>query len=357
VIGDFMKIGILTFHIAHNYGAVLQCYALQETLRSKGHEVYVIDYQQPFIVNHFRPRFNMGLRSFCKSVLDNDIKNYLYLGLLPYIKTWYFYRFRKKYFHLTKKCYNVYDIPPMDLYIIGSDQPWNPDLTGGADIVYFGQFNRPEHSRMITYAMSGAENSLSKVGWDNIHGYCSKFDSLSFREESITRKISSIIGRECTTCLDPTLIVDKTLWRPLIDSKWSGRKYILLYHVGGPKDIISRMTAKAYQISKSEGMELIDASKYLYSPSDFVSLIRYASFVVTASFHAMVFAIIFNTPFNVVRTGQASDGRFINILSQLEIPQYLVEADNLDINTPPCNCNEQLRILKRGSLEYISNAL
>ena len=49
-----MKVGILTFHRAHNYGAVLQCYALQETLKRMGHDVQVIDYAQPWIEEFYK---------------------------------------------------------------------------------------------------------------------------------------------------------------------------------------------------------------------------------------------------------------------------------------------------------------
>lgn len=48
-----MRVGILTFHRAHNYGAVLQCYALQKVLKNLGHEVQVIDYRQPYIEKHY----------------------------------------------------------------------------------------------------------------------------------------------------------------------------------------------------------------------------------------------------------------------------------------------------------------
>lgn len=49
-----MKIGILTFHCAHNYGAMLQCYALQEYLKGRGDEVYVIDYRPDYLVFPYR---------------------------------------------------------------------------------------------------------------------------------------------------------------------------------------------------------------------------------------------------------------------------------------------------------------
>lgn len=81
-----MKIGILTFHLAHNYGAVLQCFALQETLRGIGHDVMVVNYQQPYVLEQFKPKRLMGVRSFVRATFDGNLKQYLHKGFLPFIK-------------------------------------------------------------------------------------------------------------------------------------------------------------------------------------------------------------------------------------------------------------------------------
>lgn len=351
-----MHIGILTFHLAHNYGAVLQCYALQEVLRGMGHDVWVIDYQQPFMVDWFRPRRLFGMRSLMKTVVGGNMREYISRGIHPYVVAKHFSSFRKKFLRLTSKCYGTDDIPPMDLYIVGSDQPWNPDLTDGADMVYYGQFHRPMASRLATYAMSGAVSAIGKVGWDRVKLYSESFNALSFREESLTQKMMELTGRRCETVLDPTLLADASLWEPMINNKWAKRDYLFIYHVGGPKNVIETMTEKAKAIVKTERLEIIDASRYQYSSSDFVSLIRHARYVVTASFHAMVFSIIFHKPFTVVQTGQASDARFVNLLDTLgitdvcmkkpenvSIPQHL---DYLSI------CNK-LETLKEYSVQFL----
>ncbi len=341
-----MKIGILTFHLAHNYGAVLQCYALQEVLKSMGNDVYVIDYQQPYMVNHFRPRRKFGLRSFIHTLLSHeDLSQYFYEARIPYIKALHFKKFRKKYLRLTDKCYGTDDIPKMDLYIVGSDQPWNPNLTGGPDMVYWGQFIRPKSSRLITYAMSGSVEAFEKVGWENIVQYSNNFNTISFREQELSDKIEKVTGRKCATVLDPTLLADDTLWNPMINHKWRKHKYVLLYHVGGPKDVITGMTKRAKNLAEENGMELIDASKYLYSPPDFVSLIKYAQYVVTASFHAMTFAIIFQIPFCVIQTGQASDVRFLKAKEQ--------GANICKINSFPKDVN--IKCFDRTKLSKILN--
>lgn len=351
-----MHIGILTFHLAHNYGAVLQCYALQEVLRGMGHDVWVIDYQQPFMSEWFRPKRLFGVRSFLKALKKGSLAEYMSKSMHPYKVAHQFETFRKKYLRLTEKCYGMDDIPPMDLYIVGSDQPWNPDLTGGADMVYYGQFHRPSTSRLTTYAMSGSIEAISKVGWENVKQYAMSFDTLSFREENLANKIAELTGRQCETVLDPTLLADASLWKPMINKRWAKRNYVLLYHVGGPKHVIEAITEKAQAIAKSEKLEFIDASRYQYSPSDFVSVIRYARYVITASFHAMVFSIIFHKPFIVVKTGQASDARFINLLDSLGITNEALKAPEdirIPIRTDNSAISKKLEKGKQVSINFL----
>nr|WP_298561094.1 polysaccharide pyruvyl transferase family protein [uncultured Prevotella sp.] len=321
-----MKIGILTFHLAHNYGAVLQCFALQETLRGIGHDVMVVNYQQPYVLEQFKPKRLMGVRSFVRATFDGNLKQYLHKGFLPFIKKHNFDTFRKCYLNESVKCYGTEDIPEFELYIVGSDQPWNPDLTGGADLVYWGQFCRGKNTVLATYAMSGSLASIGKVGWDNVTRYCASFDFLSFREDSLKDKIAEVSKKTCVTSLDPTLLASADIWKPMINTKWSKRKYVLLYHVGGPADVIETMTKEAQNIAAHENVDFIDLSRYLYSPSDFVSLIKYAQCIVTASFHAMVFSIIFKKPFVVVKTGQASDVRFHSLLGKLHLENQCLKA-------------------------------
>ena len=351
-----MTIGILTFHLAHNYGAVLQCYALQEVLSKMGHQVYVINYQQPYIIDQFKPKRLFGIRSFLKTLVKGNVKDYFYKSALPYIKDYKFKKFRNRFFRLTAACYTSNEIPDKDLYIIGSDQPWNPDLTGGPDLVYWGQFEKMERSKIVTYAMSGSIEAIGKVGWDNIRHYCKKFDYLSFRETVLADRFTSLLEKRCFNSLDPTLLTTAQIWVPMLNYKWQKRKYVLLYHVGGPNEIIDSMTLKAKEIAGQESLELIDASKCLYSPSDFISLIKYAQYIVTASFHAMVFSIVFHKAFVVVKTGQASDIRFNNLLSILEIEKTnLKDIDDISIPIKPDyeKIDKRLEVMRKSSMDYL----
>ena len=86
-----MKIGILTFHRAHNYGAVLQCYALQEILKRMGHQVYVIDYRQPWIEDFYR-FISMDMIISCRNL--SEVSAYLKRNLKKFLRS----PFRRLYF-------------------------------------------------------------------------------------------------------------------------------------------------------------------------------------------------------------------------------------------------------------------
>ncbi len=142
----------------------------------------------------------------------------------------------------------------------------------------------------------------------------------------------------------------------MINKRWANHNYVLLYHVGGPEHVIEAITEKTKAIAKSKKLEFIDASRYQYSPSDFVSVIRYARYVITASFHAMVFSIIFHKPFTVVKTGQASDARFFNLLDSMDITSDSLKNPE-DISVPmqidDIAFDEKLEKEKQASINFL----
>ena len=146
-----MRIGILTFHRAHNYGAVLQCYALQEILKGKGHDVQVIDYHQPWIEDQYDLlSWNMFKRNTGSvSQLFKYVKGNLKKWMLAPEKAKNFRDFREQFLNLSLPCM---DVMPQgyDCYVIGSDQLWSLHCLGGEqDKMYLGGFDRPAGSRLV----------------------------------------------------------------------------------------------------------------------------------------------------------------------------------------------------------------
>ena len=139
-----MKIGIITFNSAHNYGAVLQVWALQKKLHDEGHQVEVINYR-PSVIDRvyqiFEPKrisgnelVNRGCHKlqFIKAKMTNSSKAKRYKK---------FEKFIREVLPSTKP-YHSYEALKnaefdYDLMITGSDQVWNGNITKGINGAYF----------------------------------------------------------------------------------------------------------------------------------------------------------------------------------------------------------------------------
>lgn len=353
-----MKIGILTFHRAHNYGAVLQCYALQETFRRKGHEVFVIDYRQPWIEEFYKI---FSIRLFAESsdkmaYVRKVLKKFI---LSPFRSIW-FRRFRNEFMSLTDPC--GHELPQdFDLYVVGSDQLWSLHCLGGkSDAVYMGDFQHPLTAKVVGYAVSADMKSV-ELNEKEISRNISNFSLISMREAEVAAEVERITSVSCDVCLDPTLLTDSQIWEPVIDDKWKGKNYVLMYEVRWRKESKGLLRRKADELAASigGGCTVIDLSTMKYSVRDFVSLFRYARYVVTTSFHGIVFSILFERPFYALPLWNGYDLRYVELLHSLGLDARLIDPDVVmdqkDIDYG--QVKNKLDILKRHSTDYIDKAL
>ena len=356
-----MKVGILTFHRAHNYGAVLQCYALQEILKRMGHDVQVIDYMQPWIEEFYKP-FSKSMFKAAEGVygkfsyLKKNLKKFL---LAPY-RCQHFNMFRLNYLDLTLPCGK--DIPAdFDCYVIGSDQLWSLHCLGGiSDEVYFGKFRRRDSSKVIGYAISADMKSIGEISAD-LPLIMKNFDALSMREKEVADAVSEAAEADCAVCVDPTLLTDSALWQPLIRKKWKRRKYVLMYEVRWKDENKGLLRKKAEQIAAGigGGCEVIDLSKVDRKVTDFVSLFNYAEYVVTTSFHGCVFSILFERPFYALPLWNGYDIRYKELLSFLGASERFVSADDElePLAMDYTDVRKALSELKKSSMSYLEDNL
>ena len=350
-----MKIGILTFHRAHNYGAVLQCYALQEVLKGMGHDVQVIDYRQPFIDKSYTPFI---LRKCIGNFIHVKKEAYRYLrGVLERWRSQQFFEhFITSRLHLTASC-DATSIPQdFDVYLIGSDQLWNPIIIGKKfDPVYLGEFKRPKGSTLLGYAISTPIGSFDKMGDKQLTNVVKSFHALSMREEMTAKVVGCLTGITPQVCCDPTLLTDASLWDAMTNDKFKNRKYVLVFEVRRPRRARNLLKRKAAAIASRLGCEVITIGVGQYSVEDFVSLFKYASHVVTSSFHGTVFSLIFNRPFYSVKLKDGFDGRYENLLAAIGADSQCVD---MDFNPVPTSVdytkiNDALKNYRAKSLTFL----
>lgn len=302
-----MKIGIMTFHNADNYGAVLQCYALQETLKKKypNDEVYVIDYKCPEIVNGYIPRINFK-RPW--SILLYSKRKH---------KHEKFKQFRKKYFNLGSPDFSTYDI----IYY-GSDQIWNEHLTN-RDLTYFG---KNFTGKKIAYAASDG----GEMNYDSeVCELLKSFSKISCREKSMTEKIQKCnLKVPIETVCDPVFLLSKEEWLNIAELP-KEENYVLAYKISDNPNFDSeaeklgkRLNKKVIQIVYVKSIQKFFYKRQKFAegirPEQFLGYFAKADFVFASSFHGTAFSIIFDKPFYILQIRKGSE-RITNLLSALNI--------------------------------------
>lgn len=361
-----MKFGIITYHRAHNYGAILQCYALSTTLTSLGHTVDVIDYYP----DYFKEQYAIfSIKKFRKMSLKSKIS---YIRLL--IMTYRTRSKRKKVFNafinklpLTRKQYNEQDcmFEKYDAIFFGSDQIWNPTLTFGEDKVFSGNFNK-NGAKFIAYAASTSPKLLNEEYKKYFNGIIERFNAISTRETSLCKYLNELVTNSARVVLDPVLLLSKEDWSK-IAIKPKEENYLLIYTVPQSDKVwqLARMIAKERNLKIIEirpNVRTNNNSNILQttSPEEFLGYFKYASYIVTTSFHGTAFSVKFNKDFATLKFGTHVDDRAKSLLGSIGLEERMVPTDNLHI--PQNNINytsveKKLNKLISDSTQFIENAL
>ena len=186
------------------------------------------------------------------------------------------------------------------------------------------------------------------------------FSSLSFRESAIIDRINEITGKKYPQCIDPTLLTDKSIWSPLLNNKWKERKYVVSYQARGDGGKKFSLIQTASRLAMQHGWELIDLSTREYDVDDFVSAIANAKYVVTTSFHATVFSLIFHRQFAAYLLHDGHDSRYEDLLRKLDCEEFIYEVTekpkiykNVDWDKVEVN----LSSIRKNSVEFLNNAI
>lgn len=362
-----MKVGILTFHCAHNYGAVLQCYALQETLKNMGHDVEVIDYRPQYLITPYQ-RFN--IRWFLRKNIFKVIKRIfreIYLYRIRKNRYNNFNQFITNHFNLSKEIENNIIPDNYDIYIIGSDQVWNKYITNGIDPIFWGEFRKSSTQEIITYAASMEASEISKEDQSKIKKLLENFNYISVREETLKQLLVKITEKNIEVVLDPTLIANPRIWDQIIIPSQKKRRYILLYQYFKNKNILrianriaTQINAEVLNITTDFLTKDIDNSVSLYdiSPEAFLGYFKDASLIITPTFHGTAFSIIFNRPFYFVKLKDTENTRVNTLLTNLQLSNRIIN----ETDTPVFNdldysqANIKLNDLREKSINFLKKA-
>lgn len=357
-----MKIGILTFHCANNYGAVLQAYGLQEYLKNLGHEVYIIDYRPKYLL--------LPYKSFHCNLAKKNIKYWL-RNLLVFLirkkRNMAFDVFRKSYlniikFNLTKQ-ENDFDI-----FFLGSDQIWNFEITGG-DKIYLGDFLASKGKRLIAYGASVGSVLYVKEKTKVFQQQLSKFNLIGVREQSLKNFLSAFMPKGAIELtVDPVLLAGEKVYKKIVRKQRIKikEKYLLLFQL----DYSSEAEEIAQKIANDKGLaivKILSSSESIKdrktistaSPELFLNYIISAEYIVTTSFHGTVFSILFKKNFNIISLNKSVSERMVNLLSVLELTDRLITNNQLKIITDKIDykkAGEKLKDLCLCSERFVERA-
>lgn len=358
-----MKIGILTYHRAHNYGAVLQAFALQEKLKALGHTVEIIDYSPNYLINPYKILSFNRLLTKSPIIIVKNLLNIIVTFRRRLIRHKRFNHFINKYLVISEKVTSV--IPPMyDIYILGSDQIWNSKISSGFDKIFFGYFTTKKNALKITYAASMEANNLSNGENVFFENALRNFNGISVRESNLSVLLQPLTSKIVKNVLDPTFIVDRLIWDNLAIKPKIAKKYVLVYDVR----INDQTLILAHKIAKEIDGVVVQLTAWIRSsyvkhryqcasPKEFVGWIKYADCIVTSSFHGTAFSIIYNLPFYTIKLNDGADSRSELLLKNLDLSNRLISTEsnihftNIDYSNP----NNLLEELKKESLYYLSN--
>lgn len=366
-----MKVGILTFHRAQNYGALLQCYALQKVLMSLGHDVEVVDYRPAYIKESYSI-FSLKRIKEKKSLerLKLLIREILLIPI-KYIRNYRFNTFINRYLKLSPELfYN--DIPSdYDVYVVGSDQIWNKAITNGFDNIFFCDFDFDKGiKKYISYAASMEAVNMDTADLTYLNEKLKTFDAISVREDVVAEFLSQTIKDGVIKVLDPTLLLHGQSWHEIIPLTQRESDYIVLYQAR----YSSRLLSIAKALAQNMNCELIEMTSWTIpvsrmfkagmnaSPECFLNFIRNAKLVINTSFHGTAFSIIFGVPFYYVSLDDGWDVRATSLLKELNLMDRAKKLEEMSGLVPNVDCdfdeaNVRLESLRKDSISFLTDNL
>lgn len=363
-----MRIAILSLTPGHNYGGILQSYALQTILERMGHSVKVISKVRFLKILGFMMLAKYGVRIIKKYLLrkkDVSVRSEYNFNQSKILKLHNTYSFVDKYLHLrTIDSFDDVKDNEFDAFVVGSDQVWRPRYFEGQyqSVICnaFLAFAENWNVKRIAYAPSfGVDtNEYSETQLSECSNLLKKFDAVSVREQSGVELCKDYFGVSAIQLCDPTMLLTKADYLKLIDSNVPKSKGNLLVYCLDKSDELDKIVSF---ISESKGLSPFytneDSDGVKPPVESWIKAFDDAEFVVTDSFHACVFSLIFRKSFIVTGNKNRGMSRFESLLSDFGMKERLVtdysQLSNDLIDLPLGDLDEKFERLREKALTFL----
>lgn len=379
-----MKIGILTLYYQnYNFGGMLQAYALCQYLNQKGYDAEQISIKytsRDYFISQIKkstPKTRLKLiLYFIERIAVEIMKKLAHPTVVNNLsrRKKVFNEFSNKIPHsstlYTKNTIvNANDV--YDLFICGSDVIWNCEIP--AEISALGFTSKPK----IAYAPSVGSSYFPEWWIGDYKYYVDKIDFLSMREMGASCQLEKVLGKQVKCVVDPTLLLTAEDWSESLSKRIENTKECFCYILGNDR----KQREQIVDFSRKNNLKLVtepyatnqlfrrcdinfgDIQDYSSGPMEFIEHIRNSEIIVTDSFHASVFSIIFNKEFYAVPRINGRDpslsGRIKTLLKTLGLEARYIE-DLSQLERKPieyANVNNIVSKLREESLTYLEDSI
>mgnify|MGYP002516842802 CR=1 FL=1 len=376
-----MRIGILTLPLHTNYGGILQAYALQTVLKRMGHEVVVFDTpKKSFLPPLWKLPLCFGKRTLKRILGKNDrifyehyenkIRSVIAQNIQPFVDKNIHRKIIRNFHELSQEDY--------DAIVVGSDQVWRatyfvPLWLGQPMEDGFLAFTNGWNIKRISYAASFGTSiwEYTEEQTQQCKQLLQKFDAVSVREENGVKLCEKYFDVDALQVLDPTmLLVREDYIRLFKKSNTPKSKGNLLNYVLDNSDeidhLIDEIAAQKHLMpfAVNNPFEYDDTKplnmRIKLSVESWLRGFYDAEFVITDSFHACVFSILFKKQFVVVGNRERGMARFESLLQMFGLGNRLVSPDSEVCSLPMINYDvvyKKYDKLKEMSFAFLQNAL
>lgn len=378
------KIGVLSVY-NHNYGSILQAYALQKKINQLGYQCEIIKYKKTnyfkqavrlFYFPLLRTTVKMKWKKFYCKFFQKEIYQKVLLSREDAFDNFIdqnmtfseVYSGRKNLINATENYSG---------FILGSDQVWNPMNLGGD---FYTMSFIPDNKMKIAYAPSFGVSEIPSGQKRKTRNYLSRINYISVRESDGVKIVNEMIGRKVPQVVDPTILIDRSVWDEIRGNEAIIKeKYIFCYFISANpeyRDFATRLSQKV----KMKIVSIPHVDEYVKAdvdfgdivpenigPAQFVNLISNAEYVCTDSFHGTVFSTLYEIPFFVFSrySGEGKDStnsRLYSFLKTIDMETRLYsgksEVEDKDLALIDFYQSKiNLEKLKKKSEDYLTTAI
>lgn len=308
------QIGILTFHCSDNFGAMLQAYGLKTYLRQEGLDAGIVPYSPPYMTGRhwyipYVPYDEPGGLKHCCENAWSGWRRHRAMGRDFFLQRANMRRFRREHLSGGNGLPLLFTwqlaFHPCRCYVVGSDQIWNPDITLGLRRAYFGAFPALRKKRVVAYAASLGSGALPDRYDREFAALVSHVDAVSVREAEAVPYLQKFCSGPVTAVLDPVFLIGREAWQR-VERPPEREGYILLYLTEANPDLYDyarRLSRErdlpVVELKGAKWAEDVFPTDYTAGPAEFLGYLHRAACVVTNSFHAVAFSIIYQKQFMV----------------------------------------------------------